>query len=144
MPKLRLPPNGSLAFGSYTPGKPMTETPPLLVRIQEYAAAFDGAWPDHPWGHESPVYKLANQRIFVFTGRTEDDAATVTVKLGKEAAEEAKLLPFVATAPYIGRHGWVQATVHNEAELQIVLPWIDRSYELVAPQPKSRPRVKRR
>ena len=121
----------------------MTDTPPLLERIQQYAAGFEGAWPDHPWGHESPVYKLANQRIFVFTGQTEDGAATVMVKLGRDAAEEAKLLSFVKTAPYIGRHGWVQATIRDEAELEIVLPWIDRSYELVAPQPKSRPRGKR-
>ncbi|MEZ4493963.1 MAG: MmcQ/YjbR family DNA-binding protein [Dehalococcoidia bacterium] len=120
----------------------MNETPPLLERIQAYAAGFEGAWPDNPWDHLDPVYKLANQRIFVFTGRTEDGGATVTVKLGKEAAEEAKLLPFVVTAPYIGRHGWVMATVRNEAELDIVLPWIKRSYELVAPQPKSRPRTR--
>jgi predicted DNA-binding protein (MmcQ/YjbR family) len=67
----------------------------------------------------------------------------VTVKLGKEAAEEAKLLPFVVTAPYIGRHGWVMATVRDESELDIVLPWIERSYELVVSQPASRPRQKR-
>jgi predicted DNA-binding protein (MmcQ/YjbR family) len=121
----------------------MSNTPPLLARIQQYAAAFEGAWPDHPWDHVDPVYKLANHRIFVFTGRTEDGGATVTVKLGKEAAEEAKLLPFVVTAPYIGRHGWVMATVTNEAELEIVLPWIARSYELVVSQPKSKPRARR-
>lgn len=109
----------------------------LLRQIQDHAASFDGAWPDHPFGNVEPLYKLANGRIFVFTGRAEDGGATVTVKLGKEAAEEAKLLPFVRTAPYIGRHGWVEAAIHSEAELQIVLPWIDRSYELVAPKPRT-------
>jgi predicted DNA-binding protein (MmcQ/YjbR family) len=116
----------------------------FLERIQAHAAAYDGAWPDHPWDHIDPVYKLANGRIFVFTGRTEDgEGATVTVKLGKEAAEEAKMLPFVETAAYIGRHGWVSVTIRGEAELEIALGWIDVSHSLVAPQPRSRPRARR-
>jgi predicted DNA-binding protein (MmcQ/YjbR family) len=112
-----------------------------LAAVQQHAAAFEGAWPDHPWDNIEPVYKLANGRIFVFTGRTEDGAgAQVTVKLGKEAAEEAKMLPFVETAAYIGRHGWVTATVRSDAELAIVLGWIDVSHGLVAPKPKPAPR----
>jgi predicted DNA-binding protein (MmcQ/YjbR family) len=67
----------------------------------------------------------------------------VTVKLGKEAAEEAKMLPFVETAAYIGRHGWVSVTIRTDAELDIALGWIDVSHSLVAPQPKSRPRARR-
>jgi predicted DNA-binding protein (MmcQ/YjbR family) len=112
-----------------------------LDRVQAHAASFEGAWPDHPWDNVEPVYKLANGRIFVFTGRTEDgEGATVTVKLGKEGAEEAKLLPFVETAAYIGRHGWVTATVRSDAEMEIVLAWIDVSHGLVAPKPTTAPR----
>jgi hypothetical protein len=50
------------------------------------------------------------------------------------------MLPFVETAAYIGRHGWVTATVLSDAELAIVLGWIDVSHGLVAPKPKPAPR----
>ena len=43
-----------------------------VADLEAHCAAKPGAWPDNPWGHELPVYKVgAGERgkIFAFLGR---------------------------------------------------------------------------
>lgn len=102
------------------------------------AMAFEGAYPDNPWGHESPVYKNAKGKIFVFSGRDER-GFHITVKLSPDEGAEATLLPFVAKAAYVGRFGWVTVHMASELEWGIAEGWVDRSYELVARKGRQRP-----
>ena len=67
-----------------------------------------GAWPDNPWGHEHPVFKVGpgdKGKIFAFLG-----ADGLGVKAGatrEEADEWLHRFPDDASVmPYIGRSGW--------------------------------------
>jgi len=109
----------------------------FAAALEARALAFEGAYPDNPWGHESPVFKNAKGKIFVFSGEDER-GFHITMKLSPAEGAEAMLLPFVARAAYVGRFGWVTARITNEAEWEIAHSWIDRSYELVAGKGRSR------
>lgn len=103
----------------------------FAAALERKAMAFEGASADHPWGHESPVFKNARGKIFVFSGE-DDRGFHITVKLTPEEGAEAMLLPFVEKAPYVGRFGWVTAHITGELEWEIAQGWIDRSFQLVA------------
>jgi len=107
-----------------------------LQHARALALSFDGAWEDYPWEPTNPVYKTAKGKIFLFAGEREDGAATLTVKLTPDEGAAALLLPFVSIAPYVGRYGWVTATVATDVEWDIASPWVERSYELVTRPPR--------
>jgi hypothetical protein len=44
-----------------------------------------------------------------------------------------QLLPYVRTARYVGRYGWVTAEVTDEESLAAALEWLRESYWLRAP-----------
>ena len=50
-----------------------------------------------------------------------------------EEREVAHLLPWVSVARYVGRYGWVTATVTDEDSLAAALEWLRESYWLKAP-----------
>ncbi|MGI8645740.1 MAG: MmcQ/YjbR family DNA-binding protein [Nocardioides sp.] len=59
-----------------------------VAGLQAYCQAKPGAWPDNPWGHEHPVFKVGPVdagKIFAFLG-----AGGVGVKGGatREVADE--------------------------------------------------------
>jgi hypothetical protein len=59
-----------------------------VTQLQELCAGFPGAWPDNPWDHEHPVFKVGpggRGKIFAFLG-----ADRVGVKAGetREVADE--------------------------------------------------------
>lgn len=99
-------------------------------RIRETALSLPEAYEDEPWGH--PVFKVADNRMF---GSMHVEAASVslTVKLTAEEREIAQLLPFVRTARYVGRYGWVTAEVTDDESLDAALEWLRESYWLKAP-----------
>ncbi|MCA9831647.1 MAG: MmcQ/YjbR family DNA-binding protein [Dehalococcoidia bacterium] len=109
----------------------------FAAALEAKALAFADAYADYPWGHESPVFKNAKGKIFVFSGEDER-GFHITVKLSPEEGEEAMLLPFVSRAAYVGRFGWVTVQIVSETEWEIAHSWIDRSYELVAGKGRSR------
>lgn len=111
----------------------MTE---FLDRVRAFAATFEGSYEDFPWRHETPVFKNANGKIFAMTGINEDGALLVTMKLSPEEGGAALGLPFVSRASYVGRFGWVSASVANDAEWDLVVDWISQSYALVSPARK--------
>ena len=62
-----------------------------------------------------------------------ESGVSLTLKLTPEEREVAMLLPFVARARYVGRYGWVTATVTDKESLDAALEWLRESYWLKAP-----------
>jgi predicted DNA-binding protein (MmcQ/YjbR family) len=101
-------------------------------RIHELALSFPEAYEDRPWG-DFPVYKVGANKVFGWA-QVDDGAVHVTVKLTAEEREIAHLLPYVRTASYVGRYGWVTAAVSDEESLEAALEWLRESYWLKCPE----------
>jgi predicted DNA-binding protein (MmcQ/YjbR family) len=99
-------------------------------RIREQALALPETYEDEPWGH--PVFKVADNRMFAAM-REDGDGIDLTIKLTAEEREIGELLPYVRKARYVGRYGWVTATVTDEETLEAALEWLLESYWLKAP-----------
>lgn len=66
---------------------------------------------------------------------SEDEGVVrLTVKLTAEEREVAELLPYVSTAKYVGRYGWITAEVADDEALEVALEWLRESYWLKAPE----------
>jgi predicted DNA-binding protein (MmcQ/YjbR family) len=102
----------------------------LADELRKLALSLPETYEDEPWGH--PVFKVADNRMFASMSVAED-AVRLTVKLTAEEREIAHLLPFVSTARYVGRYGWVTAEVADEESLEAALEWLRESYWLKAP-----------
>lgn len=100
-------------------------------RITELALSFPEAYEDRPWG-DFPVFKVGENKVFGWAV-VEDGAVHVTVKLTADEREIAHLLPYVRTASYVGRYGWVTAAITDEETLDAALEWLRESYWLRAP-----------
>ena len=101
----------------------------LRKRIRELALSFPETYEDSPWGH--PVFKVGNNKMFA--AMSERGTVELTVKLTAEEREIAQLLPYVRKASYVGRYGWITATVTDEESLDAALEWLRESYWLKAP-----------
>jgi predicted DNA-binding protein (MmcQ/YjbR family) len=100
--------------------------------IRALALSFPSAREDHPFGPEAHVFKVGGgSTMFAILGH--GPPVTVTMKLTREEREIALTLPFVSEARYVGRYGWVTATVTDEHELEAALEWVRESYWLKAP-----------
>jgi predicted DNA-binding protein (MmcQ/YjbR family) len=77
-------------------------------------------------------FKVGANKVFAWL-TVEPKAAHVTLKLTAEEREVAHLLPYVSIARYVGRYGWVTATVTDEETLAAALEWLRESYWLKAP-----------
>jgi predicted DNA-binding protein (MmcQ/YjbR family) len=102
----------------------------LAERLRELALSLPETYEDEPWGH--PVFKVAENRMFASMDVAEG-CVRLTVKLTPEEREIAHLLPYVRTARYVGRYGWVTAEVADEESLSSALEWMRESYWLKAP-----------
>lgn len=92
-----------------------------------------GAWPDNPWEHEFPVFKVGEGergKIFAFLGAT-----GVGVKAGRtrEEADEwlARYPDDASVMAYIGRSGWNDLVFSGAIPDDELLEAIDESYRLV-------------
>jgi predicted DNA-binding protein (MmcQ/YjbR family) len=97
--------------------------------IRTLALSLPEAYEDSPWGF--PVFKVADNRMFAWL--VEDDPVELTVKLSAEEREIAHLHPWVRRASYVGRYGWVTATIEDDDALDTALEWLRESYYLKAP-----------
>ncbi len=104
--------------------------PVVAERVRELALSLPESYEDAPWGF--PVFKVADNRLFAMMA-VDADRVELTVKLTAEEREIAQLLPYVRRASYVGRYGWVTATVTDEETLAAALEWIRESYWLRAP-----------
>jgi predicted DNA-binding protein (MmcQ/YjbR family) len=111
----------------------------LHERVRERCLALEGAVEEFPWGGTG-VYKVRG-KIFAGTGM-DGSRYSVGFKPPAEEREDALALPFVRVADYVGRYGWVQASLTKLGELELIWPWIEESYRRLAPKPKrpARPR----
>jgi predicted DNA-binding protein (MmcQ/YjbR family) len=103
----------------------------LEERIRELALSFPETYEDHPWG-DFPVFKVGSNKVFAWL-TIEPKAVQLTLKLTAEEREIAHLLPYVSIARYVGRYGWITATVSDEETLASALEWLRESYWLKAP-----------
>ena len=99
--------------------------------VRGLALSFPEAFEDHPFGPADHVFKIGPKRMFAIMD--EGPPLRLTVKLTAEEREVALLLPFVREARYVGRYGWVTATVEDGECLRAALEWLRESYWLRAP-----------
>jgi predicted DNA-binding protein (MmcQ/YjbR family) len=116
------PPRLSLSFVPFSPRS-------AAKTIRELALSLPETYEDAPWGF--PVFKVADNRMFALLGRA--DPVELTLKLSTEEREIAHLHPWVRTASYVGRYGWITATVEDADALATALEWLRESYYLKAP-----------
>jgi len=102
----------------------------LAERLRELALSLPETYEDEPWGY--PVFKVAENRMFASMSVAEE-CVRLTVKLTPEEREIAHLLPYVSTAAYVGRYGWMTAEVADHESLEAALEWLLESYWLKAP-----------
>jgi predicted DNA-binding protein (MmcQ/YjbR family) len=102
----------------------MPDLEDLAERLRELALSLPETYEDEPWGH--PVFKVASMSVG-------EDCVLLTVKLTAEEREVAHLFPFVSTARYVGRYGWVTAEIADEEALDCALEWLRESYWLKCP-----------
>jgi predicted DNA-binding protein (MmcQ/YjbR family) len=102
----------------------------LAERLRELALSFPETYEDEPWGY--PVFKVGDNSMFA-TMSVAEECVRLTVKLTAEEREMAQLLPYVSTARYVGRYGWVTAEVADDESLESALEWLRESYWLKAP-----------
>jgi predicted DNA-binding protein (MmcQ/YjbR family) len=100
-------------------------------RIRDLALSFPETYEDTPWGH--PVFKVGDNKMFAAMSDG-DDPVSLTVKLTAEEREIALHMPYVSVARYVGRYGWVTATVTDDESLENALEWMRASYWLKAPK----------
>jgi predicted DNA-binding protein (MmcQ/YjbR family) len=96
-------------------------------------AQLPGAWPDNPWDHEHPVFKVGpgeRGKIFAFLG-----ADTVGIKAAttREAADEwlHRYPDDAAVMAYIGRSGWNDLALAGAIPDDELAEAIEESYRLV-------------
>jgi predicted DNA-binding protein (MmcQ/YjbR family) len=99
--------------------------------ITELALSFPKAYEDRPWG-DFPVFKVPSNKVFGWL-TIEPKQVQLTVKVTPEERDVALLLPYVKIARYVGRYGWITATVSDRETLAAALEWLRESYWLKAP-----------
>ncbi len=100
--------------------------------MQEHCAGLPGAWPDNPWDHEHPVFKVGEGergKIFAFLAR--DDVGVKCGRSREEADAWLERYPGAASVmAYIGRAGWNDLAFAGIPDDEL-LEAVDRSYEMV-------------
>src|SRR5262252_5820045 len=100
----------------------------VVRAVRGLALSFPAAYEDAPWGF--PVFKVADNRLFALL--SDGDPAELTLKLSSEEREIAYLHPWVRRASYVGRYGWITATIEDAEALATALEWLRESYYLKA------------
>jgi predicted DNA-binding protein (MmcQ/YjbR family) len=104
-----------------------------VTQMQAVCADLPGAWPDNPWGHDHPVFKVGpgeRGKIFAFLG-----AASVGVKAAatREAADEwiDRYPEDASVMAYIGRSGWNDLSLAGAIPDDELVEAVEESYRLV-------------
>ena len=96
-------------------------------------AAFAGAWPDNPWDHDHPVFKVGpgeRGKIFAFLGA---DAVGIKAALTREVADEwlHRYPDDASVMAYIGRSGWNDLRLDGAIPDDELVEAVEESYRLV-------------
>jgi predicted DNA-binding protein (MmcQ/YjbR family) len=101
--------------------------------LSAYCETKPGAWPDNPWGHEHPVFKVGpgeQGKIFAFVG-----AHGVGIKGGpsREVANEwlDRYPGDASVMAYIGRSGWNDLAYNGAILDDELTEAVDESYRLI-------------
>jgi predicted DNA-binding protein (MmcQ/YjbR family) len=107
----------------------------LRKRLRGRCLALPGTTEEFPWGGAG-VYK-ARGKIFA---STDVHASTyeIAFKPPAEEREDALALPFVRVADYVGRYGWVQASLTRVGQLELIWPWIEAAHGRFSPTARRR------
>ena len=104
-----------------------------VTSLQAYCLTKPGAWPDNPWDHEHPVFKVGpgeRGKIFAFVG-----ADHVGVKAGatREVADEwlHRYPDDASVMAYIGRSGWNDLVLAGAIPDEELVEALEESYRLV-------------
>ena len=101
--------------------------------LQKAAAAYPGAWEDHPWGET--VFKVA-KKVFVFLGHA-DYGYGLSCKLPDSSEAAITMFSWAEPTGYgLGKAGWVSARFEakHDVPVDLLKQWIDESYAAVAPK----------
>lgn len=107
----------------------------FLAKVRHKANTFPDVEEYFPFGDRA--FRSRKGQIFLYAGE-QDEALYVSVRLPFGEREFALSLPNVEVPRYIGHKGWVGVKVRNQDDLNIVLPWIDISYEENKPKRKTK------
>lgn len=104
-----------------------------VTQAHELCATFPGAWPDNPWDHEHPVFKVGppeRGKIFAFLA-----SDTIGVKAGatREVADEwlERYPDDARVMAYIGRSGWNDLALAGSIPDDELVEAVEESYRLV-------------
>jgi predicted DNA-binding protein (MmcQ/YjbR family) len=118
----------------------MTTAAAARKQLRAHALKHPEAWADEPWPGDHVV--KVGKKIFVFLGGIGPDVS-LGVKLPRSLLF-ARAQPFVTKMGYgMDKSGWVAAQFGkgDKIPLELLLSWIDESYETVAATalPKRKP-----
>jgi predicted DNA-binding protein (MmcQ/YjbR family) len=104
-----------------------------VSQVEAYCRGKPGAWPDNPWDHDHPVFKVGPEsagKIFAFLG---SDSVGVKAGHSREVADEwLDRYPDDATVmAYIGRSGWNTLSITGAIPDDELREAVDESYRLV-------------
>lgn len=111
-----------------------------VSRLHDLCLSLPGAWPDNPWDHEHPVFKVGpgeRGKIFAFLGA---DGVGIKGGRSREAADEwlQRYPDDASVMAYIGRSGWNDLRFGGAITDEELVEAVEESYRLVvAKLPKS-------
>lgn len=107
----------------------------FLEQVRQVAVTYPDVEEYFPFGDRA--FRSRKGQIFLYASE-QDELLYVSVRLPFGEREFALTLPNVEIPRYIGHKGWVGVKVGNQEDLNMVLPWIDLSYEENKPKRKSK------
>ncbi len=105
----------------------------FLEQVRRAAFKYEGVEEYFPYGDRA--FRSDKGRIFLYASEHET-ALYLNVRLPFGEHEFALNLPNVDIPKYIGHKGWVGIKTSTQDELDVVMPWIDVSYEENKPKRK--------
>ena len=110
----------------------------LLEKVRQVAHKYEDVEEFFPYGDRA--FRTRKGQIFLYASES-DEWLNINVRLPFGERELALTLPSVEVPRYIGHKGWVAIKVHDQDDLDMVLPWIALSYD--ENRPKRKPRLKK-
>jgi predicted DNA-binding protein (MmcQ/YjbR family) len=104
-----------------------------VAEVHALCADLPGAWPDNPWDHEHPVFKVGpgeRGKIFAFLSA---DHVGVKAGMTREVADEwlDRYPDDASVMAYIGRSGWNDLTLAGAIPDEELVEAIEESYRMV-------------